>query len=137
MFMQEPLLALVDNSKNYTLSVAQMMPEGSYEFRPEGALWNFSELLQHIAYGIGWWEENYILEIKTPWAPPVFNGQKNEIITRLNDSYDSLKKTINKMTISENGIKGIYATLDHITHHRGQAVLYLRCNGIAAPEYIY
>lgn len=31
----------------------------------------------------------------------------------------------------------LLATLDHITHHRGQAIIYLRCNNIAPPEYVF
>ncbi|MEM6517680.1 MAG: DinB family protein, partial [Bacteroidota bacterium] len=27
-------------------------------------------------------------------------------------------------------------TIDHVTHHRGQATIYLRMNGIKPPDYI-
>jgi uncharacterized damage-inducible protein DinB len=32
---------------------------------------------------------------------------------------------------------GAYAALDHVTHHRGQCVLFFRSRGIEPPEYIY
>jgi hypothetical protein len=42
-----------------------------------------------------------------------------------------------EQTLDEKSVYGAYATLDHITHHRGQAVLYLRTHGIEPPEYVY
>ncbi|MCI0750457.1 MAG: hypothetical protein L0Y35_01335 [Flammeovirgaceae bacterium] len=55
----------------------------------------------------------------------------------LNQFYDSLKETIQKINLTEQTMMGFYATLDHITHHRGQAVFYLRAQHIAPPEYMY
>jgi uncharacterized damage-inducible protein DinB len=39
--------------------------------------------------------------------------------------------------VSDSVVKGFQATIDHITHHRGQAVLHLRGQGITPPEYVY
>jgi hypothetical protein len=47
-----------------------------------------------------------------------------------------LAKTIGG-NLNEEAIRGFYATLDHVTHHRAQAVTYLRCNGITPPDYVY
>ncbi|WP_207514490.1 DinB family protein [Longitalea luteola] len=135
--MKEQLLATVENSKNYTLQVANAMPDKGYQFKPAGAGWNFGELLHHIAYGIQWWQDNYITGKKTNWDPPVATVNKQEIITYLTQAYDTLQKTINQQPLTEDAGKGVHATIDHITHHRGQAVLYLRTNGIEPPEYLY
>jgi uncharacterized damage-inducible protein DinB len=32
-------------------------------------------------------------------------------------------------------LNGMMLALDHTTHHRGQAIVYLRLNGITPPEY--
>ena len=135
--MKEHLLTTLENSRNYTLAVAEAMPGGDYVFKPTAVVWNFGEQLDHIAYGIGWWEDNYVKGKKTEWAPAPARATKKEIITYLDEQYDALKDTVHKADLSDAMIKGFFATLDHITHHRAQAIVYLRCKGIAAPEYTY
>lgn len=135
--MKEQLFTTLDNSRNYTLRVAEAMPENFYNFKPAGGGWNFRELLHHLAYGIQWWEDNYLKGKQTPWDQPPAKSSKQEIITYLNVAYDSLKNTLGKQTLNDSVVQGFHATIDHITHHRGQAVLYLRCAGIAPPEYLY
>ena len=119
------------------MAVADAMPEGKYEVKLLDTNWNFRELLHHIAYGIQWWEENYVKELKSEWNPPATRANKKEVIKFLNDAYNALQQTISKQKLSDEKLKGFHATLDHITHHRGQAVLYLRAEGITPPEYTY
>jgi len=135
--MNEQLLATLETSKNYTLAVAGAMPGQSYNFKPVPDVWSFGELLNHIAYGIQWWENNYVKGIQTAWAPPAMKEDKKEVAAYLERAYASLEKTVSNTELNESSVKGFHATLDHITHHRGQAVTYLRCKGIAAPEYTY
>ena len=135
--MKEQLLTTLENSRNYTLSVANTMPGNSYNFKPTDAVWNFRALLHHITYGIHWWKENYIKGTETAWEPSTVEGEKNEIIANLEEAYDSLKNTICNSKLNDKAVQGFNATIDHITHHRGQAILYLRCNGITPPEYVY
>lgn len=135
--MKEYLLTTLENSRNYTLAVAEAMPEKKYGFKPTPEVWTFLEQLHHIAYGIGWWEENYIKGNKIDWAPTPVKKTREEVITYLNAAYDALKTTINKAKMTDDLVKGFNATSDHITHHRGQLVVYLRFNDIAAPDYTY
>lgn len=135
--MKEYLLATLENSRNYTLAVAEAMPEKKYSFKPTPEVWTFLEQLHHIAYGIGWWDENYIQGNKIDWAPTPVKKNREEVIDYLNGAYDTLKNTVNKAKAGDDLIKGFNATLDHITHHRGQLIVYLRFNDITAPEYTY
>jgi uncharacterized damage-inducible protein DinB len=135
--MKEQLLSTIEQSKTYTLQVAEAMPEKGFQYKPAGAGWNFGELLNHITYGIQWWQDNYITANKTDWSPPPAKTKKQEIIISLKQAYDDLQKTIKKQSLTEQAVKGVHATIDHITHHRGQAVLYLRTNGVEPPEYVY
>jgi hypothetical protein len=84
-----------------------------------------------------WWQENYITGNKTDWNPPPAKNKKPEIISYLTQAYDDLQKTIKKGSLTEQAVNGVHATIDHITHHRGQAVIYLRTNGVEPPEYMY
>jgi uncharacterized damage-inducible protein DinB len=107
--MKENLLSLLENSRGYTMAIAEAMPVNLDNFKPAADVWSFREQLHHIAYGIEWWKDNYVKRVKTSWEPPATSKSRKEAV-----SY-----------------------LDHITHHRGQAIIYLRCNGIAAPEYTF
>jgi len=135
--MKEHLSDVLENSKTYTLAVANLMSEKDYEFKPADEIWNFRELLHHIAYGIEWWEDNYIKEKKTEWDQPAAKTNKKEVIAYLTKAYASLKDTIGNGKLSNEAVKGFRATMDHITHHRGQATIYLRCKGITPPAYVY
>jgi uncharacterized damage-inducible protein DinB len=134
--MSKKLSATLANSKQYTLAVADAMPENDYSFKPSDEIFSFGELLNHIAYGIEWWEANFVKGVKTEWAPPTASNNKKDVRAYLQKAYDALGKTING-ALSDEAISGCYATLDHITHHRGQATTYLRCKGITPPEYMY
>lgn len=134
--MNNNLSATLSNSKQYTLAVAAAMPEKDYPGKPCDEIFSFGELLNHIAYGIEWWEANYVKGIKMDWAPPVVSNNKADVISYLEKAYDSLAKTITAVS-GDGATAGFYATLDHITHHRGQATIYLRTKGITPPEYMY
>ena len=133
----ERLVTLLENSRAYTIAVAEAMPVKLDNFKPATDVWSFREQLHHIAYGIEWWKDNYVKGIKTAWAPPATSTSRKEALVYLNQAYDSLRDTLTSTLMNEDRVKGFHATLDHITHHRGQCVVYLRSNGIAAPEYTY
>jgi len=135
--MKEQLLKLVETSKKYTLDVAQAMPSEKYDTGPVEGVWNFRELLHHVAYGIKWWESNYVRGVELDWKPTATSKDKKEVISYLESSFNSLEYAIKDLAMDEGGVKGVYATLDHVTHHRGQAVLHLRGQGVEPPEYVY
>ena len=80
---------------------------------------------------------NNIEKVKIDWNPPVTEKNKPSVLKYLDRAYDTLKTTVEKASINDTTILGFSSTIDHITHHRGQAVTYLRCKGINPPEYSY
>lgn len=114
------------------------MPEDCYALRPVDTIWNFSELMDPISYGIERLRDNLIREEKRTWAwqPTVNRGSKQECITNLRRAFDSLLKTVEEKG-GKTTMYGVAVTLDHVTHHRGQASVYLRLKGITPPEYVY
>jgi uncharacterized damage-inducible protein DinB len=134
--MKKHLIDTINNSENYTLAVAEAMPENGYSTKPADTVWNFGELMNHIAYGIEWWANNYIRKQEMPWEPPAPKKTKKETIAYLGDAYKYLRASFNG-TASEDQVNGLHATLDLITHHRGQATTYLRFKGITPPDYAY
>jgi len=134
--MKEQLLTTLENSRNYTLAVLKAMPEANYHSQPIKEIMSFSELLNHIAYGIIWWKENVILGKETDWEPPKTKNQE-DTVNYLNQAYDTLRKTVEKAEVNDNFLNAFHSTMDHITHHRGQAVLHLRYNNIKPTEYSF
>ena len=134
--MKEQLLTTLENSRNYTLAVLKAMPEANYHSQPIKEIMSFSELLNHIAYGIIWWKENVILGKETDWEHPKTKNQE-DTVNYLNQAYDTLRKTVEKAEVNDNFLNAFHSTMDHITHHRGQAVLHLRYNNIKPTEYSF
>ena len=90
-------MSALEKSRKYTLQVAEAMPEKNYESKPTEAIWNFKELMQHIAYGMLWMEKNYVLGEQSDWNPPAVAGRKKETVAYINSAFDSLKKVIGKI----------------------------------------
>lgn len=135
--MKQKLLTILEMVENYTTGVAELMTEEGYEFKPADTIWNFRELIHHLAYGIYWWEDNFIRRKKVGWAPPAVPATRQETVHYLGQAFASLKKTVSGIEATDDVIYGFFATVDHITHHRGQATIYLRCQGITPPEYVF
>src|SRR5215831_4789223 len=104
--MKEQLLTTLENSRSYTFAVAEMMPEKEYNFKPADELWNFRELLHHIAYGIEWWQDNFVKMKKTEWDQPAAKTSKKEVLTYLDQAYASLKETICKGRLGSEAVNG-------------------------------
>ncbi|GAB5475077.1 MAG: hypothetical protein Mars2KO_31760 [Maribacter sp.] len=131
------LLAILENSRNYTLAVAEAMPKNHYYNSPVDGIWNFGELMDHIAYGIEWWKDYYIIKVENQWNPPANKESKMETTVYLEQAYKLLKETVENTDPDDTVVDGFRSTLDHIAHHRGQATTYLRLARITPPEYNY
>lgn len=127
----------LETARQYTLAVAGAMPEEGYGTKPAEEVWTFNELLHHIGYGMYWWEENYIRGKASDWNPPAVTYGKEAVTDYLEQAFADLDKSVSACKEDALPLEGILATLDHITHHRGQATVYLRCKGITPPEYVY
>ena len=137
-----------DNSKTYLVQMAEAMPEDKYDFKPSEREMSFKEQVFHILGNMDWlstthfskekYNKNAFAEIKT----------KPQIITQINASFDLAKSKIiaNKnLDLSEKvdffaGPKSKLQILnlmqDHVTHHRGQLIVYLNLCQIQPPKYV-
>lgn len=135
--MKEKLLTVLENSKTYTIAVAKALPEKDYTIKPVKDSWQFNDLIIHIGYGVIWWDDNVIKGTETEWVPPVTPKSKKEVIDYVNQAFDQFKTTMESNEVDDDIVMAFNSTIDHITHHRGQAVLFLRALGITPPEYDY
>jgi len=127
-----------------SVEVAEAMPADKFGFRPHPESMSFGELMSHIA------TTNYQfaagLKDSDPPALPS-PATKVEIVKFLGDSFDYCSKIIPGLTAGELGsphnspdgrLLGreiLLALYVHVAHHRGQAEIYLRDNGIRPPSY--
>lgn len=143
----------VRQSRAYTLECAQAMPEDRYGFRPVPDTRTFGQQMVHLAESFPGLYELFI-EGKT--APThTFSeagkeqvGSKEEVLRRLNEGFGYVERAALRLKVKplEEVIQGVGGRemtkrralrflLDHTTHHRGQAVIYLRMCGIRPPQY--
>jgi len=135
--MKKHIQSTLDISKNYMLAVAEAMPDNAYDFKPVAEVFTFNELINHISYGIQWWEANYVKLKETKWDPPSAKANKNETIKYLQANFQALQESLDNAKLTDEIVKGFYSTLDHVSHHRGQATVFLRLKGITPPDYVF
>jgi uncharacterized damage-inducible protein DinB len=127
-----------------SVAVAQSMPEEKYGFKPHPESMTFGQLMVHIATT----NYQFCAGLKDEKVPPLPNPVGKAGITKfLDDSFQYCSAVINAMTDTQlaaahdspdghmPGRDVLLAMYIHVAHHRGQAEIYLRDNGIKPPGY--
>jgi uncharacterized damage-inducible protein DinB len=135
------------NAAEYTMEFAQTMPEDHYGYTPTKEEMTYREQLKHVAGNIVWLTSTYLGGSAKHVDPSKSGNSKKEIISALEQSFAYATTTINSMTeknLNEqvDFLAGrmtkrrlLLLLTDHVTHHRGQLVVYLRLKGIEPPDY--
>ena len=125
------------------------MPEEHYTYAPTEREMNFEDQLLHIRGNMLWLGTTYFSEKtfnRTSLTQNVPNG-KEEIVKALKTSYDEvyafiketsiedLKTTVDFFAGPKSKLQILNLLQDHITHHRGQIIVYLNLNDIIPPSY--
>jgi uncharacterized damage-inducible protein DinB len=151
-FIKDYLVRL-ENSRKYLILVAETMPEKQYNYKASPESLSFAENLMHIGYAIDWHSQSLLGERasrdwKTDTIFKVANKSKVKMLATINKTFDEAITLIKQFDISKFndeldyfGLKRtkrqIFLLLaDHITHHRGQMLVYLRLNGLVPPRYV-
>lgn len=151
-FIKEYLERL-ENSKKYLILVAETMPEDKFDFRATPESMSFAENLMHIAWAMDWHSQSLMggreaRDWNTDTELKVDNKTKEEMIDKIDETFDKTIKFISEFDInrlderldyfgSDRTKRQILMLLsDHITHHRGQMLVYMRLNGLKPPRYV-
>jgi uncharacterized damage-inducible protein DinB len=136
-------------AKGYTMEFAEAMPDEKYGFKPTEEVYSFAEQLLHLAGG-NYWFFATIKGEKSPKSEEEFKSEgktKTDVIKLVEESFafgdavvDGLTEKIlhEEVAMGKNKLvvwKLLLFCVDHISHHRGQMVVYLRLNGIKPPQY--
>lgn len=137
-----------NNSKDYLLEVARAMPEENYDFKPTEREMTFGKQLLHIKANIDWLSSTYFSDAPKKEKETEAKLTKAQIIAELEKSFSQAYQLISKTsatTLNDKvdffaGPKTKFQILnllqDHVTHHRGQILVYLNLNGVKPPKYI-
>ena len=146
------------HAKQYTIEVAEAMPAEHYKYRPNDSIRSFGEQMAHIGMSTSMILHRFIKgeEMKLGMSEAAtieksIGASKEETIKLLNSSFDDAIASLKKMNKSEldktfvfifdpnkpefTNKQGFLFLRDHVTHHRGQAIIYLRMKNIKPPSY--
>jgi len=127
-----------------SVAVAEAMPSEKYDFKPHPESMTFGELMSHIA------STNYqfcagLKDVDPPTLPSP--TEKTTVVKFLSDSFQYCSAIIENLSEAQlsaphnspdgrmPGREVLLAMYIHVAHHRGQAEIYLRDNGIKPPGY--
>jgi uncharacterized damage-inducible protein DinB len=138
-------------ARDYTIAFAKAMPDALYAFRPTAEVRTFSEQLLHLARTSSFFV-NLIIGREEPvidWESKE-SSSKVELIAILDRVFRYGDNALRNLTqeqeqathellrgqVTLTGKEIVLVMRDHVTHHRGQLVVYLRLNGIEPPQYV-
>jgi uncharacterized damage-inducible protein DinB len=132
-------------SRDFTLKVADQMPEADYGFKLTPPQMSFAEQMAHLAD-----EQAGLLAPLTgekPKPSKPASMSKKDVMAFVRQSFDHSIATVSKLTPAQisksytgfegsmTGLELLMFVLDHTTHHRASAEMYLRAKGITPAEY--
>jgi len=138
-------------SKDFTLAVAERMPEEHYGFKPNPEQMSYGEQMLHIA-GSLFYRFAQLAGEKPPVAWPLKKTDKPAVLRVVAEAYDY---TLAKLKTLKPGdwdrtfdvdwkgrprATGRQMALNmfvHAAHHRAQCEVYLRIKGIKPPDYTF
>lgn len=136
-----------ENSKTYLIDIAKAMPEENYSYKPTEREMSFGEQLIHIKGNMDWLSTSYFTAEKNDKKKEVKTYSKEEIISMLEKSFDNiseiikntkpelLKEKVDFFAGPKTRLQILNLLQDHVTHHRGQLIVYLNLNEIIPPKY--
>lgn len=142
---QADVVKHLTTSRDFTLKVADAMPAADYGFKLTPPQMSFGGQMVHLSQGLTYFLSTFSGQKPNPGKPK--SESKEDVMAFIRQSFDDAIATVNKLTPeqlaktykseegNESGTGLLLGMLDHTTHHRAQAEMYLRAKGITPPEY--
>jgi len=137
-----------NNSRDYLIAVAEAMPEEHYDFKPTKRQRSFKEQMLHIRDNINWIDQSYFSKSEeTVDQQDGTDLNKVKIIALLRNTFDTtykdvetcseidLKESVRFFAGPKSKLQIMNLLQDHVTHHRGQLLVYLNLKDITPPGY--
>jgi uncharacterized damage-inducible protein DinB len=132
-------------SRDFTLKVAGQMPESSYDFKLTPPQMSFAGQMVHLAQSMSVFTAPFSGQQPAQAKPASMS--KKDVLAFMSKSFDNAIDQVSKLTPEQlsktyqsgegtmTGLELLMAMLDHNTHHRASAEMYLRAKGITPAEY--
>jgi uncharacterized damage-inducible protein DinB len=139
------ILTHLKTSRDFTLKVAEQMPEADYGFKLTPPQMSFGEQMTHLAEEQGFFLASISGEKPNPGKPASMG--KKDVMDYVRKAFDSSIDRVSKLTPAQlsktysadggsmTGLEVLMFMMDHTTHHRASAEMYLRAKGITPAEY--
>ncbi len=138
------------NSKDYLVGIAEAMPEEKYNYKPTERQMTFGDQLLHIRRNMLWLGTTYFTTNDFDRKSLTVNPPqgKEAIVKAITESFDevygyvqaspeeSLSETISFFAGPKSKYQILNLLQDHVTHHRGQIIVYLNLNDIEPPSFV-
>jgi uncharacterized damage-inducible protein DinB len=145
-FVKDTIVKHLQTSKAFTLKVAEAMPEATYDFKLTPPQMSFAGQMVHLSQALDFFTSTLVGEKPNGGKPAsmkkadvvAFVGASfDKVIARVSSlSHDQIAKTYSSEELGkQTGLDLLLGLLDHTTHHRASAEMYLRAKGITPPEY--
>lgn len=145
----DSMMARWNQSKVFTMQVADAMPAESYDFKPKPEMRGYGELMVHIG------QANVFYISRMSKTPPPSTLKAPKPIDKasaqkyLSDTFDFCASVLGGLTTADldkpyqglpntppmSGWDLVFNVFIHTAHHRGYADVYLREKGITPPTY--
>lgn len=141
-------LARWESSERYTLEILDKMPESGLQFKVDSSAMSFGGQIVHIGKTITMLSKNFLKGSSFDAQIDPVNASKEELKAYINACYrysvesikhlspEDLDEIIPVMGSDVNRRQVMALMMDHTTHHRGSAVVYLRVYGIDPPAFV-
>jgi uncharacterized damage-inducible protein DinB len=139
------VLKHLKTSEEFTLKVAEAMPEAEYDFKLTPDQMTFGGQLTHLSQAV----LHYLapLSAEKPAASKPASTKKADVIAFIKSSFATAEADVSKLTLDDmsktfkmgnrqmSGMELILGMFVHTAHHRSAAEMYLRVKGITPPPY--
>lgn len=135
------------NAAEYTIEFAEMMPEEHFDYKPTDDVRTFKEQLLHIVANMTWLSSDYLEGGNYDQDLKSTEYTKTEVIQILKEGFRFAANAVdhlephdlrNKVEFFAGpmNVRQILTLMnDHVTHHRGQIIVYFRLKGLKPPKY--
>jgi uncharacterized damage-inducible protein DinB len=139
------LVKHLKTSRDFTLKVAEQMPDADYGFKLTPPQMSFAEQMAHLAEEQAGFLASFSTGKPNPGMPASMS--KKDVMAYVRQQFDKSIDTVSKLTPAQlsqtynsgegsmTGLELVMFMLDHTTHHRASAEMYLRAKGITPAEY--
>ena len=143
--IQAVVVKHLKTSRDFTLKVAEQMPDADYGFKLTPPQMSFAEQLTHLAQEQAGLLAPFSSDQPNPGKPASMH--KKDVLAYVRQSFDNSIEKVSKLTPAQisktynsgegsmTGLELLMFLMDHTTHHRASAEMYLRAKGITPAEY--